>query len=270
MMISPFSIGQLIKFISGDTPETIRLTGQELVDFFNSFGERDVYDYQNGGIFCDTWKGNHKPSRSQYVKHKLEKLNGSKKLKEILERVVNHHASHKESTLDAINKIIAPDGQRFEEVEGSYVMVTKEFYDEEIAKEVHFEEIQGQILAELDLAKFTIWVAVAWFTDQVLFNKLIEKQRQGLNVQIVVIEDDINKNYGCSYETYFETYRVSKSTFENIMHHKFCVIDLDTVINGSYNWTNKARYNKENITIDKSRALAESFAKQFILLKTGN
>jgi hypothetical protein len=32
-------------------------------------------------------------------------------------------------------------------------------------------------------------------------------------------------------------------------HHKFCVIDSATVITGSYNWSQKARSNDENITI---------------------
>ena len=31
-----------------------------------------------------------------------------------------------------------------------------------------------------------------------------------------------------------------EAKFENIMHHKFCVIDLKKVIHGSYNWSIKA------------------------------
>ncbi|MFM6023723.1 MAG: phospholipase D-like domain-containing protein [Dolichospermum sp.] len=52
------------------------------------------------------------------------------------------------------------------------------------------------------------------------------------------------------------------------MHNKFCMIDLKTVIHGSYNWTNKARFNKETITtIQDDRETAEKFADQFIQLK---
>ena len=51
------------------------------------------------------------------------------------------------------------------------------------------------------------------------------------------------------------------------MHHKFCIIDLKTVIHGSYNWTIKAQYNKESISIDTSRDLAEKYASEFIELK---
>ena len=51
------------------------------------------------------------------------------------------------------------------------------------------------------------------------------------------------------------------------MHNKYCVIDLKTIINGSYNWTLAANYNQENIQITKSRRLAEEFASKFIELK---
>jgi phosphatidylserine/phosphatidylglycerophosphate/cardiolipin synthase-like enzyme len=50
------------------------------------------------------------------------------------------------------------------------------------------------------------------------------------------------------------------------MHHKFCIIDLKTVVHGSYNWTNKARWNKETVSIDNSRELAEKFATEFVAL----
>jgi len=54
--------------------------------------------------------------------------------------------------------------------------------------------------------------------------------------------------------------------YKNIMHHKFCIIDFKTIVHGSYNWTNKARWNKETITIDNSKELAEKFAREFIKL----
>lgn len=265
MEITSFAINSLKKIISGDDGITTYMKGQELVDFFNSFGERDTYEWGNGGIVSD----GQAYSRNDYVALKLKKLNGSKKLKELLERIVNYNSPNREVVVERLNHILAPEKHKFEEIEGGYILVTNTVYNEEVVKEVHFEEIQSQILTELNLAKFTIWVAVAWFTDKVLFDKLIEKKNQGINVQIIVIDDEVNMKYGFDYETYFETNRVTKNAFDNIMHHKFCVIDLDTVINGSYNWTNKARYNQENITIDKSRVLAESFAKQFIRLKTG-
>src|SRR5699024_9419008 len=51
---------------------------------------------------------------------------------------------------------------------------------------------------------------------------------------------------------------------QDLMHNKFCIIDNDTVINGSYNWSYKAEKNHENILITKGdQVLAEQFIKQF-------
>jgi hypothetical protein len=51
------------------------------------------------------------------------------------------------------------------------------------------------------------------------------------------------------------------------MHNKFCVIDEQTVINGSYNWTNKAEYNYESITIIHDKELAFQFVDEFRAIK---
>ena len=51
------------------------------------------------------------------------------------------------------------------------------------------------------------------------------------------------------------------------MHDKFCIIDFQTVIHGTFNWTKAANYNKETISTDNNRTTAEAFADEFIKLK---
>jgi phosphatidylserine/phosphatidylglycerophosphate/cardiolipin synthase-like enzyme len=97
--------------------------------------------------------------------------------------------------------------------------------------------------------------------------ELFNRKQEGINVRIVVLDDEINTKYGFEYEKYFEAKRVPKSgQYENIMHHKFCVIDLKTVIHGSYNWTTKANWNRETASVENSRELAEKYAAEFISL----
>lgn len=136
--------------------------------------------------------------------------------------------------------------------------------------EVYFEEIQSQILEHIRSAKYTIWVAVAWFTDNILMEALIEKVKQGINVQAIVYDDEINQPYFSQYEDKFEVIKAKPHGYyqNNKMHNKFCVIDLKTVIHGSFNWTIKAQYNKETISIESAnRQFAEQFADEFIKLK---
>ena len=97
------------------------------------------------------------------------------------------------------------------------------------------------------------------------------KKRQGLNIQIVIDDNDKNRNAAFNLDEHFEVYWVSiESLYKNIMHDKFCIIDLQTVIHGTFNWTRAAQYNKETISIDKNRETAEKFADEFMNSKRRN
>lgn len=49
-----------------------------------------------------------------------------------------------------------------------------------------------------------------------------------------------------------------------MMHHKFCIIDDEILINGSYNWTYYAEtINEENILIIKEKTIISSFVAEF-------
>jgi phosphatidylserine/phosphatidylglycerophosphate/cardiolipin synthase-like enzyme len=137
-----------------------------------------------------------------------------------------------------------------------------------IEQEVYFEDLQRQILEQLQTAEYTIWIAVAWFTDPVLFSELMKKRMEGLNIQIIIIDDEINAKANLDFEKLFETYRIKPDGyFNNIVHHKFCIIDFKSIIHGSYNWTKKAQYNKETLNIDINSELAGKFAKEFMKIK---
>ncbi|MGJ8734142.1 MAG: phospholipase D-like domain-containing protein [Cellulophaga sp.] len=266
MKLSDHSINALRTIISGDDPLTQYKSGPKLIELFNSFGSRDVYKRNDGGLPENA-------SRNQFVINKLTEINGTKALSGVLltftdERFYSEVENPDiEAAVAKINGIIKHDNYRLDNSSGTYVVVGEEPEDE-VEVEVHFEEIQQQILEALDQAKFTIWVTVAWFTNKALFDKLVEKKNEGINVQLIVLDDDINKEYGYKYEDYFETKRFQKmGMYENIMHNKFCIIDIKTVIHGSYNWTNKANYNKETISIETSRDLAEKYAAEFMKLK---
>ncbi|MDO4517931.1 MAG: phospholipase D-like domain-containing protein, partial [Bacillota bacterium] len=139
---------------------------------------------------------------------------------------------------------------------------------EDVSQEVLFENIQKQIVEEIRNAKYVIWIAMAWFTDPVLYRELIKKKRQGLTIEIVVDDNSKNRNAEFCLDDEFPTHWVTiESLYKNIMHDKFCIIDLKTVIHGTFNWTKAANYNKETISIDRNRTTAEEFADEFMKLK---
>ena len=133
--------------------------------------------------------------------------------------------------------------------------------------EALFEDIAERIRLELGFAKHSIYIAIAWFTNRALFNTLIDKAEQGVTVQLMLSNDHINQQ---SYVDYDQLNIGNSAAYligdgkQDLMHNKLCVIDSDTVINGSYNWSYKAEKNHENILITKGDSvLAEQFIKQF-------
>ena len=119
---------------------------------------------------------------------------------------------------------------------------------EDIEHEVCFDDIQKKVIDEIKGAKYTIWIAMAWFTNKDIFDELVKKKKEGVNIQLVL--DDNEQNDKLNFSAEFETYKINiSSLYKNIMHDKFCIIDFQKVVHGTFNWTNAANYNKETITV---------------------
>lgn len=125
-------------------------------------------------------------------------------------------------------------------------------------------EIFDFLYRKIEGAKETIHVAVAWFTDPELSKILLEKKNQNVEIKIILYNDEINsllkniKSFGD--DLYF-----SNTLLVNyIMHHKFCIIDNEVVITGSYNWTVKARrFNRENVLCVSNKNIVDEFNFEF-------
>tara|TARA_R110000868_G_scaffold144361_1_gene363346 strand:- start:6999 stop:7802 length:804 start_codon:yes stop_codon:yes gene_type:complete len=265
MKLSDLTIESIKEFISSDNQLTPGLSGPNILKLFNKVGFKDVYKWGGGGMPNSL-------SRNAYVIEKLYEINGTKQLIKLLEIVFDprHFANDQEKDIKVavkkINPLLQQDGYRLDEIDGRYKIIGSDLPDE-LEVEIHFEEIQAQIIEQVKNAKYSIWLAVAWLTDKDLLRELYKKKKEGLSVRIVVLDDEINRKHGIEYEKFFETKRFKPTgLYKNIMHHKFCIIDLKTIVHGSYNWTNKARWNKETVSIDNSRELAEKFATEFIKL----
>ncbi len=137
--------------------------------------------------------------------------------------------------------------------------------------EAIFENIAETIQHEIKQSTQSIYIAVAWFTNRNLFTALVEKSRQGVAVSLMISNDSINKNgtidFALLASTGANVYLIGDGEAE-LMHNKFCVVDYNTVINGSYNWSYKAESNFENVIITHDDTLlAEQFVNEFKRIK---
>ncbi len=136
----------------------------------------------------------------------------------------------------------------------------------------HLTNIKEQIETELLKAKQSILVASAYFKDEELANLLIQKAKSGLSVDLIIsdskkVNDDRNPvDFDAIIKAGINFYRLGEEK-SNIMHHKFCIIDSETVITGSYNWTHGAKGNEENIVIFKDKTIAEQYQTRYYELR---
>lgn len=134
---------------------------------------------------------------------------------------------------------------------------------EAVRNEAHFKGILDKIINALNGARVSIVVAMSWFTNDTLLEKLVQKQNEGVDVKVAIYDDGINKKHGVDLSRLKTVYKV-KAERGSIMHNKFCVIDNQVVITGSYNWTNNAETrNDENVTVQYDPKSATEYTVKY-------
>ncbi|MGL6293062.1 phospholipase D-like domain-containing protein [Eubacterium aggregans] len=135
--------------------------------------------------------------------------------------------------------------------------------------DVVFDEIQETVIQGIRDARFIIWAAIAWFSNDAIYQELIAKKEQGLNIRIVVSQEDSNKPMISKLkENGFDVTVIPKWGYQgyNRMHDKFCIVDMDYVMHGSYNWTPTANHNEETLATALDHELVAKFATEFMEL----
>lgn len=252
MKISPYAIEKIAPFIVSN------LTGREIVNLFNNYGIRDIYDELG---LPDIGKRNgQRPSKTEYVKKRLSELNDSNNLRELLNKVVNDNPE----IVDNLTEILNPESFGIENLNGNLKVQGGIVHNAQpVFNEVHFQDIQNRILKALDAAEVSIIVVMAWFTNNALFEKLVEKHQQGLDVKLAIYYDGINKKHGVDI-TQLPHVKIKKGQRGGLMHNKFCVVDNQIVITGSYNWSDNAEFrNDENITVENDPKQATKYSIEY-------
>ena len=83
---------------------------------------------------------------------------------------------------------------------------------------------------------------------------MCNKAKNNIEVELVLISDHINKGSTIDFDLLTNAggsvYWIDGSNQGNgIMHNKFCIIDNNIIVTGSYNWSKQAKKNYENISV---------------------
>jgi len=134
-----------------------------------------------------------------------------------------------------------------------------------------FSNIQAELISRINQSTDSLKIAVTWFTNHDLFDAILKKlEKTEYRVDLIVLNDRINnKKEGVDYQNLIDLNgNFYYSDVDNMVHHKFCIIDDKTVITGSYNWTYYAENrNWENIVILDDNEIVKAYVQEFDKIK---
>ena len=136
---------------------------------------------------------------------------------------------------------------------------------------IHFSEIKKHITAHLTNAESSIKLAVSWLTDRELFNLLLEKLSQGVQVSLVTRNDYLNNHpEALPWNAFIAAGgKLSFSRDGEQLHYKFILVDDKAVLCTSYNLTCFANgNNRENVMIFSEPDFVAQFVAEFEYLKS--
>jgi phosphatidylserine/phosphatidylglycerophosphate/cardiolipin synthase-like enzyme len=125
------------------------------------------------------------------------------------------------------------------------------------------------ILAELGRTRKTADICVFTITDDRIAQAIVAAHQRGVQLRIIT-DNDKQYDGGSDVERLRRAGIALKvDETEHHMHHKFAILDGETLLNGSYNWTRSASaFNEENLVVTSDRKLISTFSHQFAKMWT--
>jgi phosphatidylserine/phosphatidylglycerophosphate/cardiolipin synthase-like enzyme len=119
---------------------------------------------------------------------------------------------------------------------------------------------QDAIVREIGKAKSEILVQAYSFTSKEIAKALVDASKSGVHTEIILDRSNRSQKYSTADFTFNMGIPTYIDAEHQIAHNKIMVIDKETVITGSFNFTKAAEEtNAENLLILKSKELAKQY-----------
>lgn len=129
--------------------------------------------------------------------------------------------------------------------------------------EVYFSPSGGcteAVVNVLDKAKSNVLVQAYTFTSSAIAKALVEAKKRGVNVQVILDKSQRTEKYSSADFLRNSGIPTFIDAHHAIAHNKIMVIDAQTVITGSFNFTKAAEErNAENLLVIEDAALATKY-----------
>lgn len=115
------------------------------------------------------------------------------------------------------------------------------------------------LIEEIENAKKSIYVQAYSFTNHDIAMALIEAKGRGVDVQVYVDKGRYSEPHSKVSMLTDRDIPVIIQQSRGLAHNKIMIIDDELVITGSFNWTNNALKNEENLNFIKSKELVQIY-----------
>jgi phosphatidylserine/phosphatidylglycerophosphate/cardiolipin synthase-like enzyme len=116
------------------------------------------------------------------------------------------------------------------------------------------------IVGELNRAKREILVQAYSFTSRPIAKALVDAYKRGVHTEIILDKSQRGEKYSAADFTAHMGIPTYIDATHGIAHNKVMIIDQETVITGSFNFTKAAEEsNAENVLIIRSKELAREY-----------
>jgi phosphatidylserine/phosphatidylglycerophosphate/cardiolipin synthase-like enzyme len=133
--------------------------------------------------------------------------------------------------------------------------------------EVYFSPHGGAtdaIVRELNKAKSTILIQAYPFTSAPIAKALLSAHKRGVKIEVILDKSQRTQKYSSATFFFNAGIPVKIDAQHAIAHNKVMIIDGETVITGSFNFTKAAEENNaENLLVIHDKKLAEQYAKNW-------
>ena len=120
------------------------------------------------------------------------------------------------------------------------------------------------IQESLNSAKNSLKICVFTISDDRISEGILKAYKRGVDVKVLTDNEKLYDKGADIMDLAAKGVPVRVDMTQNHMHHKFAIIDNESVLTGSYNWTRSAaNYNHENILITHDRDTVLAYCQEF-------
>lgn len=126
------------------------------------------------------------------------------------------------------------------------------------------DDCENAIVSSIRNAKHSVKICVFTISENVISDAVVKAHKKGISVKIITDNDKLN-DMGSDIRMLSKAgIRIRIDQSSSHMHHKFCVVDKEVLLTGSYNWTKSAAdRNQENILVTEDPKMVKSYLSEF-------